>query len=51
LRTHSEEREAGRGIEFHSLLDGDPPAGDWRDEVYKDYAALIIVQPTPDLEA
>jgi putative SOS response-associated peptidase YedK len=34
---------AGRDIDFRALFDIDPPAGDWRDEVYKDYLAPIIL--------
>jgi putative SOS response-associated peptidase YedK len=35
--------KAGKDIDFRALFDADPPLGEWRDEVYKDYAAPIIL--------
>lgn len=36
--------KTGRDIDFNALFDVDPPTGEWRDEVYKDYAAPIVLR-------
>jgi putative SOS response-associated peptidase YedK len=36
--------KAGRDIDFRHLFDVDPPVGEWRDEIYKDYSAPIIMR-------
>jgi putative SOS response-associated peptidase YedK len=36
--------KAGRDIDFRGLFDVDLPTGEWRDEIYKDYAAPIVSQ-------
>lgn len=35
--------KTGRDIDYHTLFDVDPPRSEWREEVYKDYTAPIIV--------
>jgi hypothetical protein len=35
--------KAEKDIDFRALFDADPPLGEWREEVYKDYAAPIIL--------
>jgi putative SOS response-associated peptidase YedK len=35
--------KAGRDIDLRAIFDVDPPVGEWRDEIYKDYAAPIIL--------
>jgi putative SOS response-associated peptidase YedK len=35
--------KAGRDIDLRAVFDVDPPVGEWRDEIYKDYAAPIIL--------
>ena len=35
--------KAGRDINLKAIFDVDPPMGEWRDEIYKDYAAPIIL--------
>jgi putative SOS response-associated peptidase YedK len=35
--------KAGKDIDFRALFDATPPLGEWREEVYKDYAAPIIL--------
>lgn len=39
--------KTGRDINYHDLFDVDPPAGEWREEVYKDYPAPIVLR-VPD---
>jgi putative SOS response-associated peptidase YedK len=35
--------KGGRDIDLKAIFDVDPPTGEWRDEIYKDYAAPIIL--------
>jgi hypothetical protein len=39
--------KAGKDIDFRALFDATPPLGEWREEVYKDYAAPIILSVRP----
>jgi putative SOS response-associated peptidase YedK len=36
--------KTGKDIDFRALFDADPPLGEWREEVYKDYTAPIILR-------
>lgn len=35
--------QAGKDINLQGIFEVDPPPGEWRDEIYKDYAAPIIL--------
>jgi SOS response associated peptidase (SRAP) len=39
--------KAGKDIDFRALFDAGPPLAEWREEVYKDYAAPIIRRHIP----
>jgi hypothetical protein len=37
----------GKDIDFRAMFDVDAPTDEWRDEVYKDYAAPIVLADVP----
>jgi putative SOS response-associated peptidase YedK len=37
----------GKDIDFRAIFDVDAPTDEWRDEVYKDYAAPIVLHDVP----
>jgi putative SOS response-associated peptidase YedK len=39
----------GKDIDFRAMFGVDAPTGEWRDEVYKDYAAPIVLHDVPGI--